>query len=60
MKFRQMDIDLIPWTMSFHSERTVEMIIEGNGIDRHPVEVGVPWGSPVPLILFANCTSGLI
>jgi len=60
MKVRQMDGDLIRWTESFLSERTVEMIIEGNAMDRHPVEAGVPQGSPVSPILFAIFTSGLI
>jgi len=36
------------------------MIIEGNTMERHPVEVGIPQGSPVSLILFAIYSSGLI
>jgi len=60
MKFRQMDGDLVRWTESFLSERTVEMMIEGNSMERHPVEAGVPQGSPVSPILFAIYTSGLI
>jgi len=36
------------------------MIIEGNAMDRHPVEAGVPQGSPVSPILFAIYTSSLI
>jgi len=60
MKVRQMDGDLIQWTESFVSERTVEMIIEGNAMERHPVEAGVWQGSPVSPILFAIYTSGLI
>jgi hypothetical protein len=60
MKVREMDGDLVRWTESFLSERTVEMIIEGNAMDRHPAEVGVPQGSPVSPILFAIYTSGLI
>jgi len=39
-KFRQMDGDLIRWTESFLLERTVEMIIEGNAMERHPMEAG--------------------
>jgi len=42
------------------SLRTVEMIIEGNAIESHPVEAGVPQGSPVLQILFVIYTSGLI
>jgi hypothetical protein len=60
MKVRQMDGDLRGWTESFLSERTVEMVIEGNAMDRHPVEAGVLQGSPVSPILFAIYTSGLI
>jgi len=60
MKVRQMDGDLIRWTESVLSERTVEMVIEGNAMERHPVEAGVPQGSPVSPILFAIYTSGLI
>ena len=60
MKVRQMDGDLIRWTESFLSERTVEMIIEGNAMERHPVEAGVPQGSLVSPILFAIYTSGVI
>jgi len=59
MKVRQMDGDLIRWTERFLSERTVKMIIEGNAMERHPVEAGVPQGSPMSPILFAIYTSGL-
>jgi len=60
MKVRQMDGDLVRWTGSFQSERTVEMIIKGNAVERHSVEAGVPQASPVSPILFAIYTSGLI
>jgi len=60
MMVREMDGDLVRWTDSFLLERTVEMIIEGNAMDRHPVEAGVGQGSPVSPILFAIYTSGLI
>ena len=56
MKVRQMDGDLVRWTESLLSDRTVEMIIEGTAMERHPVEAGVPQGSPVSLILFAIYT----
>jgi len=41
MKVRQMDGDFIQWTESCLSERTVEMIIEGNTIERHPEKSGI-------------------
>jgi len=38
----------------------VEMIIEGNTMERHRVEAGVLQDSPVSPILFVIFTSGLI
>jgi hypothetical protein len=35
------------------------MVIEGNVTERHPVEAGIPQGSPVSPILFAMYTSEL-
>jgi hypothetical protein len=60
MQVRQMDGDLVRWTKSFQSETTVEMIIEGNAMERHPVEAVVPQGSLMSPIDFAIYTSGLI
>jgi hypothetical protein len=60
MMVRKRDGDLIRWMESFLSERTVEMVINGNAIDRHPVEAGVTQGSPVSPILVAIYTSGLV
>jgi len=59
LKVRHMDGDLIRWTGSFRSERTVEMIIEGNSMARHPVEAGVSQGSPMLPIFFVIYTPGL-
>jgi len=59
-KAKQIDGDLIRWTESFLSDRTVEMVIEGNVLQSHPVEAGVPQGSPVSPILFAIHTAWLI
>jgi len=60
MKAKKIDGDLIRWTESFHSERTVKMVIEGNVVESHPVEAGLPQGSPVSPILFAIHTTALI
>jgi hypothetical protein len=59
MNVRQMDADFLRWTECFLWERTVEMIIEGNTMERHPVEEGVPQGFPVSLIVFPPYTTGL-
>jgi hypothetical protein len=60
MHVRQMDGDLMRRTGSFPLERTVEMVIKGNALERHPVEAGVSQGSPVSPILFVIYTSGQI
>jgi len=60
MKVRQMDGYLIQWTKRFLSERTVEMIIEGNAMESPPVEAGVPQCSPMSPILFPISTTRLI
>jgi len=36
------------------------MIIEGNAMERHPVEAWVPQGSPVSQIVFSIYTSELM
>lgn len=38
----------------------MEIVIDGNVMERLPVEAGMPQGSPVSLILFVINTSGLI
>jgi len=60
MKVMRIDGDLIRWTESFLSDRTVEMVIEGNVLQSHPVEAGIPQGSPVSQILFTIYTTGLL
>jgi len=60
MKAKKIDGDLIRWTERFLSEGTVEIIIEGNVIQRHPVEASVLQGSPISPILFVIHTAGLI
>jgi len=60
MMVKGIDGDLIRWTACFLSDRMIEIVIEGNVIDRHPVEAGIPQGSQVSQILFTIYTSGLI
>jgi hypothetical protein len=60
MKVREIDGNLIRWMETFLLERIVEMIIEGNTMDRHALEAGVPQGSALSLILFEIYISGLI
>jgi len=60
MRGKRMDRDLKRWTASVLTDCTVEMVIEGNVIGRHPVAAGIPPGSPVSAILFAIYTSGLM
>ena len=55
-----MDGDLIRWMASVLTDETVEMLIAGNVMERHPVEPGIPQSSPVSPILIAICTSGLM
>jgi hypothetical protein len=60
MKAKKIDGDLIRWTESILSERTVERVIEGNVLQSHHAEGGVPQCSPISPSLFAIHTSGLI
>ena len=60
MMAKQIDGDLIRWTESFLSDRTVEMLIEGNILQSHPVEAGILQGSRVSPILFAILTAQLM
>jgi hypothetical protein len=54
---KRIDGDLIRWTERFLSDRTVEMVIEGNVLLSHPVEAGVAQCSPVSPIFFAIHTA---
>jgi hypothetical protein len=47
MMVKKMDRDLIQWMESKRSEPTVELIIQGNAMERHPVRPGDLYGSPV-------------
>jgi hypothetical protein len=55
-----MDGDLTRWTIRCLTDRMVEMVNEGNILERHLVEAGIPSGLPVSPILFAIYTSGLL
>jgi hypothetical protein len=60
MSGKEMDGDLICWTASFLSDPMVNMVTEGNVMERHPLEAGIPQVSPVFPIVFAIYTSQLI
>ena len=46
------DNDLIGWTQSFLTGRSVELVIDGFTNPKQKVETGIPQGSPVSPILF--------
>jgi hypothetical protein len=60
MNVSEMDGDLIRWTESFLKERRVEMMIAGNGMERHPVGAVVAQGLLVSPMVCAIYSSGLI
>jgi len=60
MKVWKIDGDLIRWTESFLSERTVEIVIQRILLQSDPMETGVPEVSPLSPILLAIHTTGLI
>jgi len=60
MRGKGMDWDLVRWTASSLTDRTVKTVLKGNVMERHPMEVSVPHGSLVSPILFAIYTSGVI
>ena len=53
------DDDLIGWTKSFLTDRSVELVIDGFTNPRQEVESGIPQGSPVSPILFLIYISGV-
>ena len=60
MKAKWIDGDLIQCTESLLSEKPVDMVNEGNVLQSHHMEEGVPQDSPVLPILFAIHSAGLI
>lgn len=53
------DDNLIGWTQSFLTDRSVELVIDGFTNPRQKVESGIPQGLPVSQILFLIYISGV-
>lgn len=60
MRGKGMHRDLIRWKARFLTDQRVEMVIEGNVMQRHLVEAGIPKGSPMSPIVIAIDTSWLM
>jgi len=60
MRGNEMEGDLIRWMASCLTNRTVEIIIKWNVIERHLVEAGMPMGSLVSPMLFVIYIWGLM
>jgi hypothetical protein len=60
MRGKGMDGVLVQWMASILTDRRIEMVIEGNVVQRHPVDAGIPQGTPVSMIVFTIQGSGLI
>ncbi|ODM15132.1 hypothetical protein SI65_09371 [Aspergillus cristatus] len=56
---RHLDGDLIRWVQSFLTDRWVQIQINNTQCPAHPINSGVPQGSPVSLILFIIYLSGV-
>jgi len=57
MRGKGTDAELIGWTARLLTDRKVDIVIESNVIERHPVEAVIPQGSPVSPIRFEIYTS---
>ena len=53
------DGDLVRWTESFLTDRTVQLIIDGCKNQERKIDTGIPQGSPVSPILFLIYISGV-
>ena len=53
------DGDLITWTKSFLTNRTVQLVIDGHENKEREIETGIPQGSPVSPILLLIYISGV-
>ena len=51
--------DLVRWTGSFMSDRQVKLVLDGKVGESHPVDTGIPQGSPATPILFVTYLSGI-
>jgi len=58
MRGEGMDRDLVRWRASCLTDHTVEIIIHTNALERQLIELGIPQGLSVPLILFTIVKSG--
>ena len=46
------DGDLIKWTKSFLTDRTVQLVIDGDENPKPSIETKIPQGSPISSIIF--------
>jgi hypothetical protein len=60
MKAKQINGDILRWTASCLSDRTVKMVLKCNVCQSHRMEASVPQSSPMSPILFAIHTTVLI
>jgi hypothetical protein len=59
MEALELEPDLIRWTHSFMTDRQVKIVLDGETGQVHPVDTGIPQGSPVAPILFVTYLSGI-